>query len=116
MNAENFKGFEVKSDDGKFTLFWEWIGEGNSGDYDSSDPDDRPRLRFSVYDSDGEQLEDASYCTLMTPAVPKVLLELFAIAILEAVDTDASYKRELESLTWTTESDLLARYRRINNE
>jgi hypothetical protein len=51
------------------------------------------------------QLEDASYCTLMTPSTPHEKLVKFAHIILEAV-MSTSYKRELEHLTWTEESEL----------
>ncbi len=103
-----FSELEIVSDDGKHMLVWEDIGEGDSGDYNPDDPLDKRRLRFSVYVLDGEsssELDDASYCTLMTPDTTEEKLRVFAARILEAVSS-VSYNRELQRLTWTNEYDL----------
>lgn len=72
MDVE-FEDFEVRS--GPWTLVWEWIGEGESGDYDPDDPDDVPRLRASLYI--GETQVD-SYCTLATPKATAEQLTVMA--------------------------------------
>jgi len=105
-----FADFEYKPEGSDNYVLWEWIGEGISGDYNPYDVYDEPRLRFTVYGKDGEQLEDASYCTTLNPLVSKLLLEVFADRILEACDTEASYKKKLEQLTWVTLSDLQSRH------
>ena len=43
----------------------EHIGEGFDGDYDDTNPDDKPLLRFTVLLNDS-QVDDASYCTALS--------------------------------------------------
>ena len=86
-----------------YRVTWEWIGEGWSGDYNPDDPEDTPLLRFScdkLVNGDWEGMDDASYCTQLPITTPKKYLKRGAEIILEAIDTDSSYKRELEWLSW----------------
>ena len=88
-------------------LVWEYIGEGNEGDYNEDDPEDTPRLRASLYRGE-DAMDDASYCTLATPATPKAELEASAKALLSSVDVMESYRegwrlkngRVMEGWTW----------------
>ena len=109
MDIISFSDFIVEHNGYRVT--WEWIGEGNDGDYNPDDPEDQPLLRFSCdkytdRDEDGnlidswEGMENASYCTQLPITTPKQYLARGAAIILEAIDTDKSYKRELERLSW----------------
>jgi hypothetical protein len=100
---------ELILEQGDKRVTWEWIGEGNEGDYNPDDPDDEPLLRFSCskYTGDGEWegMEDASYCTALPITTPRRYLAIAASIVLEAIDTNSSYKRELEHLSWFCLSD-----------
>lgn len=99
----DFAFTEMKDSRGDLEAIWEWIGEGWSGDYDETDPDDMPLLRFSVY-RDGEQVDDASYCTRMPINAPDWMLWRGLQLILDACD-DPSPKRRLEELSWLSPAD-----------
>lgn len=80
------------------------IGEGYSGDYDESDPNDRPLVRFYVSKwnpeiGDFEDLVDASYCTLIhaedTDGQQALLYRL-----IEMIDTGQTTKRDWELASW----------------
>jgi hypothetical protein len=80
---------EIKSEDGLVLVELEYIGEGDCGDYDETDPDDVPLVRFSLYrmyvdgiDNDKfadvcdtcdydhcewGAVRDGSYCTIPAP-------------------------------------------------
>ncbi|TRZ50083.1 MAG: hypothetical protein D4S01_07430 [Dehalococcoidia bacterium] len=110
---------EINVDDGKHRVTWEYLGEGWAGDYDADDPDDTPLLRFScdvrrhvdgtkahpVRGNPWEGMDDASYCTRMPITTPKRVLCQAAGIILEAIDTDGSYRKELERLSWFCSQD-----------
>lgn len=97
------------SDDGKFTLCWESIGEGYSGDYDPADPADRPLLRANLLiapnDDTGTDLDPDnywSYCTLAPEDTPKEILEKFSRDLFR--DLDSGYiKSAMERWTWRTD-------------
>ena len=91
---------------GNLRAEWENLGEGFSGDYDPTDPDDVNLLRFSVYDvATGEQLDDASYCTQMPADTdPSILARA-----LEQIVAEAGSKRALEGLSWMKPEDFPAR-------
>lgn len=105
---------DINIDDGKHRVTWEYIGEGWSGDYDPNDSEDIPLLRFScdVCDEDFNPqcesvgaspwigMDDASYCTRLPTSTPKRALLQAAGIILEAIDTDGSYRKALEALSW----------------
>lgn len=103
-------------------VVFEWIGEGNDGDYNEDDEDDIPLLRFSCderkyYDRGDERLEDdgvwegmedASYCTQMPINTPmKVLIRGMAL-VMEAIQ-DINYKRRLEELSWMKPEDFMVK-------
>jgi hypothetical protein len=44
----NFERIEVYSEDGLVRVDLDWEGEGIDGDYDGTDPDDVPLLRYGV--------------------------------------------------------------------
>lgn len=78
------------------------LGEGRNGEYDESDPEDVPLLRFTVF-KDGEQVEDASYCTTIPTSASRA--EQFQIAfnilsqVYEDVQAGNSVKKLCESLS-----------------
>ena len=123
-----FEDIIVENRDLRCRVVLEWIGEGNSGDYDPSDPEDCPLLRFSVsrwykvgespknyfadYDANHVfesdefvQVSDASYCTQLDARAPRAKLEKAAQIILDHVEGDVasetSIKRICEQLSWS---------------
>ena len=87
---------------------WEYIGEGNEGEYDYSDPEDVPLLRFSCdefIDGRWEGLDSASYCTQLSIKTPLEWLIKSAGNILAIITTDGSYRRNLEGLSWLCKAD-----------
>jgi hypothetical protein len=68
----------------RWSLTWEWIGEGNSGDFDPEDPDDMTRLRASLR-VDGLMVRNGSYCTLASIHTPRTELEASAMELLLSV-------------------------------
>jgi hypothetical protein len=110
-DGEAFTSIEVKSKKIKglsVDLHWE-CGEGVSGDYDETDPQDEPLLRFDVL-FNGEQLEDSSYCTnLRADDDPKLLKKAVAVILGEAEDSKTGdeeynhgfhFKKRGERLSW----------------
>jgi hypothetical protein len=92
---------------GNHRIEWEWIGEGNSGDYDPADPEDVPLLRFTVSDYTRgfwNQLDDGSYCTHLPVSTPVCHLVRAAVSILEAAEQPLPKKR-FEELSWFNPSD-----------
>jgi hypothetical protein len=116
----------------KLRLVWEWIGEGWSGDWQHDDPNDEPLLRFTVYyltlapiydttadyyeatvqvgyTSHWEELDDASYCTMMPYDTHSYALIKAANFILNEIDgaiDTRNYKRILEALSWMKPENL----------
>jgi hypothetical protein len=98
---------------GNLKVEWEWIGEGNDGDYDPADKEDEPLLRFSCSrrelvqltgEDDWEQLDDGSYCTQLPVTTPVSHLVRAALSILEAAE-QPSPKRRFEELSWLNPGD-----------
>ena len=89
---------------------WTNLGEGNVGDYDSSDPEDVNLLRFelSVLDADGQwvEVDDSSYCTQVPAdtddAELRRLLELILDETVDQVLSQGKAKRTCEHLSWMT--------------
>lgn len=96
----------LEEDNLKVTM--EWIGEGNSGDYDLDDPDDIPLIRFSCDRMDIPDewtgIEDASYCTLLPYDSPRNTIRKAAGCIMDelrdAIEGGGSPKKPLEHLSW----------------
>lgn len=98
---------EAKSADGKVKVVLEDIGEGKDGDYDPSDPDDKPLLRFTVYrrgEREWEELDDSSYCTQIPVTTEKDEQLRLARLILAEVEAPARehgrVKKLCERLSW----------------
>ena len=87
----------------------EHIGEGFNGDYDETDPDDKPLLRFTVL-LDDSQIDDASYCTALSDDISDDDKKKVASYILDMVYDDAirgySIKKICERLSWVSIKDL----------
>jgi hypothetical protein len=118
---DNWNDFETWNKDHTVMVSWEWLDEGECGDYDPDDPEDYPHLRFSVYKkgfsaSDHlnpnpvEAIDDSSYCTLMPIDTPKETLIKLAEYILNCVEDDVkngnSIKKCCERLSWIDEGVL----------
>lgn len=117
-------GVKLSVISGKFRVDWEWIGEGVSGDYDPSDPDDEPLLRFTCYQEEIDsgfdtligcyegwvQIDDSSYCTNMTYDVPIELLCTSAGIILSVLlhENPSSWKKRFEGLSHICAEDVVA--------
>ena len=99
VKSVSFRGFKVRK--GKWSVEWEYIGEGNSGDYGEEDGD-TPRLRANLF-YDDETVRGGSYCTLATPKTPKEELKASALALLKkARNTPNDFdSRDMEKWTWT---------------
>lgn len=106
----SFTDLEVVQGDKK--VVWEWIGEGNSGDYNENDSEDVPLLRFSCYTNkdkheqycDWTEIPNSSYCTRMPINSLKRHLLIASGIILDTLES-SNYKRELERLSWFCPAD-----------
>ncbi len=124
----DFERIEVYSEDGLVRVDLEWEGEGIDGDYDGTDPDDVPLLRYGVSrkftkecqddkfyyltgeDFHGRELgecvgvEDSSYCTQLPINAPREQLIEAAQFILSYVESGVRdlhhEKRMYETLSW----------------
>jgi hypothetical protein len=87
--------------DGTITVEVEHAGEGWSGDYDPDDPNDEPLLRFYVM-RDGEQVDDASYCTLTVDENGNAdkLAAIVLARVTAPVESGESIKKLCERLSW----------------
>jgi len=91
-----------------YRLYWEFMDEGYCGDFDPTDEEDSPLLRFTIVivEDDGNEipLEDASYCTLNDVSTSREDLVKFGTRILALLatkyDNDYGYKHELEEISW----------------
>lgn len=101
---------EYTYSDGPWTLEWEDIGEGYSGDYDPNDPNDKPLLRATML-FDNEPVDSGSYCTLAPAKTPPARLEVCSrdlFAQLERGDgkmpatADGFRRGAMEEWTWRT--------------
>lgn len=109
VEEPSFQDLQIKK--GKWRVTWEWIGEGLDGDYDHSNPDDYPHLRFSCdqwnpdnplephEEGSWEDLDDSSYCTRLPTTTPRWMLMRAADVIMEALG-ESSPKHALEQLSW----------------
>ena len=97
-----------------YEVVFEHIGEGFNGDYDSTDPEDMALWRLDLIDGNGEQVEDASWCTALgmdelTPEqLHRVGIWISARTSKAMIEQDVSVRRLWEALshldkTWTTD-------------
>ena len=84
------------------------IGEGLSGTYNPDDPNDVKLLRFYVI-LGNEDVEDASYCTLVPATATlerqEAKLKILMDAVYERVSTNQSVKKICERLSWMSLDD-----------
>jgi hypothetical protein len=98
-------------DSGNRRVEVEWIGEGVDGDFDPSDPEDYPHLRFNVMEYCGdewEQIDDTSYCCQVDARSSDEVKLALAKLVLDTVGDDPHPKRACERLSWTTLADVEA--------
>jgi hypothetical protein len=62
----------------------EYIGEGYCEEYNPKNPKDEPLVRFTIL-KDGEQMDDASYCTTLSIHTDRKKLEKVANTIMNEV-------------------------------
>lgn len=98
-----FKDLTVKSKKiKKLSVILCDIGEGYEGDYNPEDPEDKPLLRFDVY-KDGEQMDNGSYCTLLSVNDDRKLLKEAAEIILKEAEEsldNGGFKRSMEQMSY----------------
>lgn len=95
---EELHYYEVSSE--YWRVVAEYIGEGYSGDYDDSDPDDKPLIRYDFFKQGEEEAVD-SYCTLMPTTNPDAVKGM-AHLFLNALDEREQFpKHYIQELTWT---------------
>jgi hypothetical protein len=102
-----FKEINIKSKKVKglsICLGWD-CQEGEDGDYDPSDPNDTPYLRFDILYK-GEQVDNGSYCTHLKATDHRELLEISAKGILAEAEKYApgfsnGFKKAMEFLSWS---------------
>lgn len=75
---------DVVAEHDNIKVVLEHIGEGINGEFDPEDPNDVPLIRFTIY-KDGEQVDDASYCTNLSIHEDRLQLEEIAMEILGCV-------------------------------
>jgi hypothetical protein len=109
IDWRNFSMVVTSEANPKWSLEWEWIGEGDDGDYDDSNKDDSPRLRADLC-YEGDVVDDGSYCTLAKPGDPPEHIEAVSHDLLNAVtacghtpEAGRFYKKLMEEWTWKTE-------------
>jgi hypothetical protein len=96
-------------------VYLEDIGEGLSGEYDPSDPNDVELLRMTVCRggatvNEDEPVEDGSYCTGISAYASREELRRLCEIIMDRVHgpltAGQSIKRICEELSWLSEEDL----------
>lgn len=98
---------------GNYRVEFEWLGEGNSGDYDATDATDVPLLRFSCYmydDVTGDWLEvpDASYCTQLETDTPDIILVRALLVLLKELEEHGEHvKKIMEGHSWMKAEDFI---------
>lgn len=92
---------------GNVWISWAELGEGLSGDYEPSDPEDVELLRFDVdrlVNGEWQPVDDASYCTQVpvsaTANERKKGLEMLMSELFEPVTRRVSVKKLCERLSW----------------
>ena len=103
---------EVNVIRGNRKVEWVDLGEGWNGDYNPSDPEDTPLLRFDILQTpeeaepdwenfgNWEQIDDASYCTQMPADSSEADLRHGAWIIMDATYGKTNIKKICEELSW----------------
>lgn len=104
---------DVRVEGSEYAVVLDYIGEGEDGDYDPSDPDDQPLYRFEVQrlvDGEWEYVEDTSYCTQINADVSPERAQAAARYLLDRIEVDGGpyLKRLCEELSWTGMADVEA--------
>lgn len=88
---------------GRYRLEWVYIGEGMDGEYDCTNPDDKPLLRADLY-GDDEMLDSGSYCTGAHLRTPVEDLEVMSKDLFRDLPDNPAHfsKRVMEMWTWRT--------------
>lgn len=91
----------------------EHIGEGWQGEYDETDPDDTPLLRFTVsklVDGEWQEVNDASYCTQLPDSISEDdrnrVMQYIMEHVYSSVMSGISIKRMCEHMSWLSEKSL----------
>lgn len=89
---------------GRYTLRWEYHGEGVSGDYEPERPGDIPLLRVDIEGRSMEENPLASYCTLAPVWTPRDELYKMSENLVKNLPEDPNNftRRPMELWTWTT--------------
>jgi hypothetical protein len=109
-----FKRFEpVAVEEDGVKVEYDWMGEGDNGDYQPDNPEDKPLLRFTVYQLKGatwHPVEDSSNITLLPITTSEEILGKLARYILNIVKNHVligrKIKGECERLSWISEGVL----------
>lgn len=90
-----------------YTLEWEWIGEGYSGDYNRDVVlNDARLMRFTLL-YDGEPVNDCSYCTLVRQEfITEEELDKSVPILVELITDSPNMKRKCEELSWLTDAEV----------
>ena len=110
------------SKDGVVKIEWIYIGEGYSGDYDETDPEDVALMRYDAYirqaeveaygiyaddagpeDEGWATLHDGSYCTRVPYDTPDAELQRLAQVMADELSNEVgtgTLKRACERLSW----------------
>jgi hypothetical protein len=93
-------------------LNWD-CGEGSEGDFDDSDPNDEPYLRFDVMMEDETEINDASYCTLLKAYDDRNLLIRGVEAILK--EAEESWQESTQEFRFKKRGEFMS-WIQINND
>jgi len=88
-----------------FSLEWEYIGEGYSGDYEGTQEDER-LMRFYLLE-DGEAVSDCSYCTMVrVDHIDYSVLYEVAPILCDLIVNAPSMKKKAQELSWLDDDDI----------
>jgi hypothetical protein len=112
---------DIRVEGPNFAVTLEYIGEGNDGDYDPSDPADQPLFRFCTQqrvDGEWEDVDSGSYCTQVPANISPDDAQKVADYLLNRLEVngDSGLKRFCEGLSWTSLDTVLADAARRSEE
>jgi len=85
-------------------LDWIYLEEGYSGDYNPSDPDDKPLLRADL-SYEGREIDDCSFCTLAPVNTSAQFLLLLSEDLFASLPDDPDEYRQRTMAAWTWRTD-----------